>query len=226
MILYLGEETYKKTCIVYFFDSPSHFVSMPKDKNLIFVCKICKAKCNAPFNKLSNLNQHLKLQHMDTLTDWFERYNKFMNKDTTAIIDEKMLQFIKWFVVSNGSFTQLKIPYLRNILDQSLNIPSYYSFRNKLLPEVLNKLYNAIDKKLQDSVSVCLVVDLWTNSFNTDFMACAALVTYKTMEKESFVIGMTPMPGRHTSENINRVLLKILQRYSFNRKKIHGIYYY
>ncbi|RNA38909.1 hypothetical protein BpHYR1_038624 [Brachionus plicatilis] len=43
------------------------------------------------------------------------------------------------------------------------------------------------------------------------------------MEKESLVIGMTPMPGRHSSANINKALLKLLQRYNFNRKKIHGI---
>ncbi|RNA14210.1 hypothetical protein BpHYR1_004306 [Brachionus plicatilis] len=42
------------------------------------------------------------------------------------------------------------------------------------------------------------------------------------MEKESLVIGMTPMPGRHTSVNINKALLKQLQRYNFNLKKIHG----
>lgn len=91
-----------------------------------------------------------------------------------------------------------------------------------MLPDVLNKLYCAIDKKLKEAVTVCLVLDLWTNSFNTDFIACAALVTYKTMVRESFVIGMTAMPGRHTSENIKQALMNLLKRYSFNRRKIHG----
>lgn len=195
---------------------------MPKDKNLVFACKICNSKCIAPFNKLSNLNQHLKLQHLDILSDWFDRYKKFMNKDSSKFLNEKLLQFIKWFVVSNSSFNNLKIPYLRNILDKSLNIPSYYSFRTKLLPDVLDKLYFAIEKKLDEAVSVSLVLDLWTNNFNIDFIACAAMLSFKTMEKESLVIGMTPMPGRHTSANINKALLKILQRYNFNRKKIHG----
>ncbi|RNA14214.1 hypothetical protein BpHYR1_004310 [Brachionus plicatilis] len=133
---------------------------MPRDKNLVSVCKICKSKCFAPFNKLSNLNQHLKLQHLDVLSNWFDRYNKFMNKNSAEFLNEKMLQFIKWFVVSNSSFNNLKIPYLRNILDKTLNIPSYYSFRSKLLPGVLDKLYFAIENKLKEAVSVSLVVDL------------------------------------------------------------------
>ncbi|RNA33732.1 zinc finger BED domain-containing 4-like [Brachionus plicatilis] len=134
-----------------------------------------------------------------------------------------MLQFIKWFVVSNSSFNNLKIPYLRNILDKTLNIPSYYIFRSKLLPGVLDKLYFAIENKLKEAVSVSLVLDLWTNNFNIDFIAFAAMLSFKTMEKESLVIAMTPMPGRHTSANINKAFLKLLQRYNFNRKKIHGI---
>lgn len=179
-------------------------------------------KCNAPFVKLSNLNQHLKVQHMDVLADYFERYKKFMNKDSSNLIDEKLLQFIKWFVVSNGSFNHLKIPYLRAVLHPSISVPSYFYFRNTLLPNVLQKLYNAIDKKLKEAVTICLVVDLWTNNSNIDFMGCAALITNKMMDKDFFVIGMTPMPGGHDHQNIQIALLKLLKRYSFNRSKIHG----
>lgn len=134
-----------------------------------------------------------------------------MNKDSAKFLNEKMIQFIKWFVVSNSSFNNLKIPYLRNILDKTLNIPSYYSFRSKLLPDVLDKLYFAIENKVKEAVSVCLVLDIWTNNFNTDFIACDAMLSYKTMEKESLVIGMTPMPGRHSSANIEKALLRLLQ---------------
>ncbi len=125
-------------------------------------------------------------------------------------------------MVSNSSFNNLKFPYLRNIFDKSLNIPSYYSFRSKLLHDVLDKLYFAIENKLKEAVSVSLILDLWTNNFNTDFMPCAAMLSFKTIEKESLVLGMTPMPCRHTSANINKALLKLLQIYNFNRKKIYG----
>ncbi|RNA28431.1 hypothetical protein BpHYR1_011081 [Brachionus plicatilis] len=125
-----------------------------------------------------------------------------------------MLQFIKWFVVSKSSFNNLKIPYLRNILDKTLNIPSYYSFRSKLLPCVLDKLYFAIENKLKKAVSVSLVLDLWTNNFNTDFIACAAMLSYKTMEEQSLVIGMTPMPGIVCDEGSS--LVKLFSQIDFS----------
>ena len=53
-------------------------------------------------------------------------------------------------------------------------------------------------------------------------MGCAAVTTNNCMEKECFVIGMTPMPGPHCAENIRIALLNLLSRYTFNKKKIHG----
>lgn len=196
---------------------------MPTDKNLIFNCKICKKEASAPFIRLSNLNQHLKLSHGDILSDWLERYRKYSNADSTNILDEKVLQLVKWFIVSNGSFTHLKIPYLRNILHPSLEIPSYYHFRLNILPNVMQKLYLAIENKLKDAITICLVIDIWTNNSNIDFLGCAAITTNKLMDRETYVIGLTPMSGAHNAENIRTALINLLNRYKFNKLKIHGV---
>lgn len=224
-LIYIGNSIFRKTPILHFFQHPTRFTSIPSDKNLVFCCKLCKSELQAPFGRVCNLNQHLKYKHNDILYEWFIRYENQM-KNGAKELDDKLFELVKWFIVTNESFSQLKIPYFRNILDPSIQIPNYYHLRCFTLPNILNKVYLKIDEKLKFSSTICLVIDLWTNNSNIDFMACAAIITNPNFSKECFVIGMTPMPGSHSAENIRKALLNLLKRFSFNKKKIHCNYHF
>ena len=63
-------------------------------------------------------------------------------------------------------------------------------------------LYEAINEKLEDAVSVCLVSDIWTNKQMLDFMGLSANIINNNFEKKAIVIGMMLMPGNHCAENI------------------------
>ena len=83
-------------------------------------------------------------------------------------------------------------------------------------------LYEAINEKLEDAVSVCLVSHIWTNKQMLDFMGLSANIINNEGEKKAIVIGMMLMPGNHCAENIKIAIEELVNRYSFDKSKIHG----
>ena len=83
-------------------------------------------------------------------------------------------------------------------------------------------LYEAINEKLVDAVSVCLVSDIWTNKQMLDFLVLSANIINNNFEKKAIVIGMMLMPGNHCAENIKIAIEELVNRYSFDKSKIHG----
>lgn len=55
-----------------------------------------------------------------------------------------------------------------------------------------------------------------------DFMGLSANIINNNFEKKAIVIGMMLMPGNHCAENIKIAIEKLVNRYSFDKSKIHG----
>ena len=53
-------------------------------------------------------------------------------------------------------------------------------------------------------------------------MGLAASITNCYFEKEIIVIGMMLMPGNHSAEFIKEAIEKLVNRYEFDKSKIHG----
>jgi hypothetical protein len=84
------------------------------------------------------------------------------------------------------------------------------------------KLRSAIENRLQVSLIICLIVDIWTNNFGVDFIALSAVTINKFFEKEFFVIDFMRMPGTHNSENIKLAIETMTNKYNFDKSKIRG----
>lgn len=134
------------------------------------------------------------------------------------------LNLIKWIIFSNQSLNQLKIPYLRNIISPDLRIPSYYSFRKNILPEVMAKLHEAIETKLNNAVTISLIVDTWTNTVGSEFLALSAITTNEALEKEFMVIGFLVLQNGHSAERIKEAIETIINKYNFDKSKISCMY--
>ncbi len=95
----------------------------------------------------------------------------------------------------------------------------------KLLTEdILCLLKKQIDKKLNESKSVTLMADIWTNAIMVPYIGVAASVGYDLTKKEILVIGFERMPaGNHNSESLKFAIEKIINNYSFDKSKIAGI---
>ena len=178
---------------MHFFKSIRIFNVKLVEERVEFICKICSVPQHAKFPLFTNLNSHLN-KHPDFLL-WKEQYKLFKNIKE-AIIDDRTYDIIRYIISSNKSFAHLKNPYFRKLIETpNMKIPSYRSFRNDLFPSVYNNLLNAINSKLMAAQSVCLVVDIWTNTGLADFIGLAAMITKKFGAKEACVIGMMKMPG-------------------------------
>ena len=79
-----------------------------------------------------------------------------------------------------------------------------------------------IDNKLNSALSICLVVDIWTNRVMADFLGLAAIIINNCFEQELLIIGMGSMTGNHSAENIKREIESLVNSFKCNKSKFHG----
>ena len=187
--------------------------------NIKFYCKLCNKVLLAPYSYTTNLNKHLKTH--DILDIWFERYRDKSKMLASFHIDDNIFALVKYFLRSNSSLNELRDEDLNYLLNKTIKMPTYNFFRNIILPNILQKVFSLIENKLNESVSINLMTDIWTNKRNQDFIALVASVSLH-YSREIFVIGMMPMNGNHNANNIKICIEKMLNRYKFNRSKING----
>ena len=87
----------------------------------------------------------------------------------------------------------------------------------------MEKLYLEIQSRLERSITVCLISDIWSRKQMLDFMGLAACTTNNLYENEVLVIGMCLMPGSHSSEFIKEAIESLVNRYKFDKSIIHGM---
>ena len=149
----------------------------------------------------------------------FKAYNASHNYKKREISDE-LLQVVKFFISSNTSMKQLENPELRACFQ--LKLPCQQTFVTTYMPQVLDKVYDEIGEQLASCDNVCLVTDIWTNKTMLDFMGLVACTIDAVFQRQFIVIGMCLMPGNHCAENIKKSIEQLVNRYSFNKKKIIG----
>ena len=113
-------------------------------------------------------------------------------------------------------------PYLRDIL--SIELSCARTFTDKLLPEVLDIVNEAINDKLVESEFMALISDIWTNRTMFDFMGLAASLINSDFEREILVIGIMIMPGNHCAEMIQEAIESLVNKYDLDSLKIIGIF--
>ncbi len=155
------------------------------------------------------------------LTNWHKQAENFRRKAKTYI-SEPVFKLIKYIINSNISLSDLKKPEFIAILDKEIQLPSYHIFRNRLLPEIMGKLHVQFTKKLNIASSITLITDIWTSRTNADFIALGAVIAKGDMSKELLVLGLERMKGSHCSENIQKSIEAMTNRYSFDKSKIVG----
>jgi hypothetical protein len=76
----------------------------------------------------------------------------------------------------------------------------------------MEKLTEALNSKLENAFSVCLISDIWTNKSMLDV----------NFNRKTLVIGMMLMPGNHSADYINEAIEILVNIYDFDKSKIHG----
>ncbi len=141
----------------------------------------------------------------------------------SILSDDKPL-LVKFFISSNASLVTLLNPYLRELIKMRIAMPGFFTFRHTILPEVLNHFYMLIETKLETAVTVCFVVDLWTNLINSDYIALGVVITNNSFDREMIIVNMMRMIGTHNSENVKLAIETIINRFRFDKSKINSRY--
>jgi hypothetical protein len=86
----------------------------------------------------------------------------------------------------------------------------------------MEKLTEALNSKLENAFSVCLISDIWTNKSMLDFMDLASKIIDVNFNRKTLVIGMMLMPGNHSADYIKEAIETLVNIYDFDKSKIHG----
>ncbi len=209
---------------LHFFDSKRIFDQPAPSKHskimTAFSCKICKKTLHANIGVVTNLNAHLKT-HLEFREKSLNNYEKCNGRD--GILDEKTYDLVRYIVSSNTALDQLQNIHFAKLLANNMTLPGLKSFRYQTLPLVYSLMKDTIELKISKALSCCFITDIWTNKILADFIALAAIIVNESFEKELLVIGMAPMSGDHTAENVKFEIEKIVNSYSkFNKTLANG----
>ncbi len=135
-------------------------------------------------------------------------------------MDSKKFSLVKFFIDANMPMKALESVHLREMVDSRL---AKFSFRERILPDIIQHLESVIATKLQSAHSIHIITDIWTSNTMADFEAAGAVLTYENLRRELIVIGMERMWGPHTAENIKDALQTLINKYEFDKPKIRSV---
>ena len=190
-------KSFQYSPVLIFFDCP---VTIDKlmEESITFKCEFCNKHVKSKINDSRNLFTHIDFH--PPLKEWHRVYtawNKRGKPLKSQSIDDNTMALITFFITSDIALEALKNSSLEYLLKKiGMKSPSYYSFRNNLLPSVMKKLIEAIEIKLKEAETICLITDIWSNRINVDYIALGANITSKNFEKETLILSMMPMQGK------------------------------
>lgn len=122
-----------------------------------------------------------------------------------------------WLPLDNEDFQEF-VNFQR---PESLKAPSYEEFHHKLLPKVGETLHREIENRLNNAESISIVVNMWNNKMEKDFIAVGAYLMNSSFEDgEIMIIGMKRMKANHTEDYIKNCIETMVNKYDFKKSKI------
>lgn len=128
-------------------------------------------------------------------------------------------------MTSNASLSELQNDFLLELLStlsvtKHLHLAKYHSFRNTLLPSVMDLLHETLERKLQKSVSICLIVDFWSKA-SIDYIALGAAMINDEFERDIVILSMMRMSQPHNSEYVKLCVEHMINQFQFDKSLVH-----
>ena len=206
-----------------FFTLPSYNFPQKPTQNLLWTCCGCNQRIEASLGSTTSLNRHLReLCRNSESKIW---YQMFQNKTPWGKkISKEMLFLIKYFITANEALKSLNNPYLKELMSliPKFIYPTVHIFRYNFLPSVFQMLKELIEQKLNDCVTICIIIDLWANLINKDYLGIGATLSDIDFDREIIVLNMIRMEGSHNAKNVKIAVEKGINAYKFDKSKVHG----
>lgn len=175
-------------------------------------CKICRKWYAKPNNVIGNLLAHIKSKHSILMKN-----NE--NKELTPNEDEIVtLNLAKMIVHCNFSFNCVENKYFKNFIESLCSIGSFvYNFPHKdKIITIIDKYYEEVVEKIIEKLSPIEFISLTTDSAKISPAIPFICLTCHFIDNEwklcSIVLAIKLFDTPHTSENIQDVLNKIIEK--------------
>ena len=209
-------------------------------------CNNCKKKLKFSTKASSNLITHLKRCSPHLYPKYINFKRKHQENTMKAKVDHSQPPIKSFFQTSSQRFAsydatqkaltkallktiacdQLPLSIVdsqtfRNLLltaEPRYVIPSRSTFRNSLLPTVIQEMEEAMRRELARLSNVYLTIDLWTNRNMTNFLGITIHYIDAEWKLRSFVLAMDSFLGRHTAENIAEAYDNVVEKFRLTAK--------
>jgi hypothetical protein len=129
------------------------------------------------------------------------------------LIDRKLLRFVisgtlPYRIVENKEFTELI-----KALNRAYTIPSRYKFINSIQQTEYLEIIKKIQYDLSNAQFIALTLDFWSSAQHYSYLGITAHYFNENITYCSRMIDFEHLTGRHTNENIESEVDKILTRW-------------
>lgn len=174
------------------------------------------------YNFMTNLKN--KDSKITELKEWIEANKEcFPSPSNKTIITEDTMKIVRYFISTNAALSNFDNKHFRELLYKYPKVPCSKTFKSVILDDVNYAVKHELNNLLSNAVSVLVISDIWTNKQMLDFMGIAVNIIDKYFVKQTMVIGLEIMPGRHNAENIKKAIEDLVNSYDFNKQIVSGI---
>ncbi|CAF1083442.1 unnamed protein product [Brachionus calyciflorus] len=110
-----------------------------------------------------------------------------------------------------------------NMLNAQYRCSSRTRLPINLIHNLNKRVHSEIMRKLNETPTVSIVVDAWSDARMKAFMAYTPQTINEKWEAESFLFGCVRFKNHHTSENIHIEYTEVMDEYKINEKITHII---
>ena len=103
--------------------------------------------------------------------------------------------------------------------------PSRKYFSEKIIPEMYANLRQRLfdDIHSDDKFSISFTTDIWSRDGGESFISWTAHYITSEFHRDERVFQVCPFPGSHTADTISGIILKLLDKWSIDKSRVHAI---
>ena len=104
-------------------------------------------------------------------------------------------------------------------------IPSRKYFSEKIIPEMYANLRQRLfeDIHSDNNCSISFTTDIWSREGGESFISWTAHYITSEFQRDERVLQVCPFPGSHTADAISEMILKLLDKWSIDKSRVHTV---
>ena len=103
------------------------------------------------------------------------------------------------------------------------NIPGRTKFSEKIVPTIYKTAFKCVEEMINNVDFLSFTTDFWCASACDQFLSLTAHCIFENFDQQAVVLHAMPFKHKHTGENINETIDKMISNFNIPTYKIHSI---